>query len=129
MSESDLGADIVGVVEGATVPHWDARLAATAPAHVRVAVIASGGLSHFVNDEEFDHRIIKMFGEFDYEGLAVVPDSCYQSGTSEIKIYSTVMMALQPSGAELTLVDYIPCWRTAADTGEGMGIMYWDASK
>ena len=99
------------------------------PEDVRVAVIASGGLSHFVNDEEFDHRIMKMLGDYDYDGLAAVPDSYYQSGTSEIKIYSTVMMALQHTGAQMTLVDYVPCWRTAAGTGEGMGFMYWDASK
>jgi hypothetical protein len=99
------------------------------PDDVRVAVIASGGLSHFVNDEEFDHRIMKMLADYDYEGLAAVPDSYYQSGTSEIKIYSSVMMALQHTGAEMTLVDYVPCWRTAAGTGEGMGFMYWDASK
>jgi Catalytic LigB subunit of aromatic ring-opening dioxygenase len=97
------------------------------PEDARVAVIASGGLSHFVNDEEFDRRIIKMLGDYDYEGLAAVPDSYYQSGTSEIKIYSTVMMALQDTGATMTLVDYVPSWRTAAGTGEGMGFMYWDA--
>nr|WP_210425777.1 protocatechuate 3,4-dioxygenase [Novosphingobium sp. SG720] len=98
------------------------------PADVRVAVIASGGLTHFVNDEEFDRKVIKMLGEYDYEGLAAIPDSYYQSGTSEIKIYSTVMMALQHTGAEMTLVDYVPCWRTAAGTGEGMGFMYWAAN-
>jgi hypothetical protein len=27
----------------------------------------------------------------------------------------------------MTLVDYVPCWRTAAGTGEGMGFMYWNA--
>ncbi len=95
------------------------------PENARVAVIASGGLSHFVNDEEFDRKIMKMLASYDYEGLAAVPDGYYQSGTSEIKIYSTVMMALQETGAEMTLVDYIPCWRTAAGTGEGMGFMYW----
>ncbi|KPF88581.1 protocatechuate 3,4-dioxygenase [Novosphingobium sp. AAP83] len=95
------------------------------PDDVRVAVIASGGLTHFVNDEDFDRKIIKMLAGYDYQGLAAIPDSYYQSGTSEIKIYSTVMMALEHTGAQMTLVDYIPCWRTAAGTGEGMGFMYW----
>lgn len=95
------------------------------PEDIRVAVIASGGLSHFVNDEEFDHKVMKMLAEYDYDGLAAVPDTYYQSGTSEIKIYSVVMMALQQTGAAMTLVDYVPCWRTAAGTGEGMGFMYW----
>jgi hypothetical protein len=92
------------------------------------AIIASGGLSHFVNDEEFDHRIMKMLADYDYEGLAAVDDRSYQSGTSEIKLYVSVMKALQDTGAEMTLVDYVPCWRTAAGTGEGMGFMYWKAA-
>ncbi|WP_077038262.1 protocatechuate 3,4-dioxygenase [Pelomonas sp. KK5] len=97
------------------------------PEDVRVAIIASGGLSHFVNDEEFDQDILKKLASYDYEGLAAIPDGWFQSGTSEIKIYSTVMKALQHTGAQMTLVDYVPCWRTAAGTGEGMGFMYWNA--
>ncbi len=95
------------------------------PEDVRVGVIASGGLSHFVNDEEFDRRIMTMLAAHDYESLAAVDDRSYQSGTSEIKLYVSVMMALQGTGAQMTLVDYVPCWRTPAGTGEGMGFMYW----
>lgn len=96
------------------------------PEDVRVAVIASGGLSHFVNDEEFDQDILKKLASYDYEGLSAIPNGWFQSGTSEIKIYSTVMKALQHTGAAMTLVDYVPCWRTPAGTGEGMGFMYWN---
>jgi hypothetical protein len=28
-------------------------------------------------------------------------------------------------GATMTLVDYIPCYRSEAGTGEGMGFMHW----
>jgi hypothetical protein len=96
------------------------------PEDVRVGIIASGGLSHFVNDEEFDQRILQMLAAYDYEGLAAVDDRSYQSGTSEIKLYVSVLKALQGTGAPMTLVDYVPCWRTAAGTGEGMGFMYWN---
>nr|WP_315473819.1 protocatechuate 3,4-dioxygenase [uncultured Rhodoferax sp.] len=99
------------------------------PEDVRVAVIASGGLSHFVNDEEFDQDVLKKLAAYDYEGLAAIPDGWFQSGTSEVKIYSAVMKALQHTGAEMTLVDYVPCWRTPAGTGEGMGFMYWNAAE
>ena len=98
------------------------------PEDVRVAVIASGGLSHFVNDEEFDQDILQKLASYDYAGLSAIPDGWFQSGTSEIKIYSAVMKALQHTGAQMTLVDYVPCWRTPAGTGEGMGFMYWDAA-
>jgi len=97
------------------------------PEDVRVGVIASGGLSHFVNDEEFDRDVMGKLAAYDYEGLMTYDDSWYQSGTSEVKIYSIVMMALQATGAQMTLVDYVPCWRTEAGTGEGMGFMYWAA--
>ena len=99
------------------------------PADVRVGIFASGGLSHFVNDEQFDRRVMAMLADYDYDGLAAIPDGYYQSGTSEIKLYVSVMKAMQDTGAEMTLVDYVPCWRTAAGTGEGMGFMYWNAGQ
>jgi hypothetical protein len=95
------------------------------PEDVRVGVIASGGLSHFVCDEEFDQRIMRMLREYDFDSLAAIDNRSYQSGTSEIKLYVSVMMALHETGAQMTLVDYVPCFRTAAGTGEGMGFMYW----
>jgi len=91
----------------------------------RVAIIASGGLSHFVCDEQFDQRILTMLGNNDFEGLAAVDDRSYQSGTSEIKLYVSVMMAMRDVGAAMTLVDYVPSYRTPAGTGEGMGFMHW----
>ncbi|AUN32636.1 protocatechuate 3,4-dioxygenase [Niveispirillum cyanobacteriorum] len=95
----------------------------------RVAIIASGGLSHFVCDEEFDRRIIDMLARYDYEGLGNVDERSYQSGTSEIKLYVSVLKALEDAGAKMTLVDYVPSFRTAAGTGEGMGFMYWSTEK
>lgn len=97
------------------------------PRDVRVGIFASGGLSHFVNDEEFDHRVLRMLESYDYHGLAAVDERSYQSGTSEIKLYVSVMKAVQATGAKMTLVDYVPCWRSPAGTGEGMGFMYWKA--
>ncbi|MCA8500158.1 protocatechuate 3,4-dioxygenase [Burkholderia multivorans] len=98
------------------------------PEDVRIGIFASGGLSHFVNDEEFDHRILKMLADYDYDGLAAIDNRAYQSGTSEIKLYASVMKAMEKAGAPMTLVDYVPCWRTPAGTGEGMGFMYWRAA-
>ena len=91
----------------------------------RVAIIASGGLSHFVCDEAFDRKIIDLLGSFDFDGLARIDDRSYQSGTSEIKLYAAVLVAMADIGAAMNLVDYVPCYRTEAGTGEGMGFMYW----
>lgn len=95
------------------------------PGNERVAIIASGGLSHFVCDEAFDRRIMGYLENYDFDALAAVDDRSYQSGTSEIKLYATMMVSMKEVGAKMTLVDYIPCYRTAAGTGEGMGFMHW----
>ncbi len=91
----------------------------------RVAIIASGGLSHFVCDEALDAVLIEALGGYDFDKLASIDDRSYQSGTSEVKLYASVLVAMQDIGASMTLVDYIPCYRTKAGTGEGMGFMHW----
>lgn len=91
----------------------------------RVAIIASGGLSHFVCDETLDRTFIQYLGAGDLQGLEKIDDRSYQSGTSEVKLYVPVLVAMKEMGAPMTLVDYVPCYRTEAGTGEGMGFMYW----
>jgi hypothetical protein len=91
----------------------------------RVAVIASGGLSHFVCDEALDRKIMGYLKDADLDGLAKIDDRSYQSGTSEVKLYVPVLIAMKGLDAPMTLVDYIPCYRTEAGTGEGMGFMHW----
>jgi hypothetical protein len=91
----------------------------------KVAIIGSGGLSHFVCDEELDHRILKYFNAFDFDGLVSVDDRSYQSGTSEVKLYVPILVAMAELGFKISLVDYVPCYRTEAGTGEGMAFMYW----
>jgi 3-O-methylgallate 3,4-dioxygenase len=95
------------------------------PGDERVAIIASGGLSHFVCDESFDRRILQYLVDYDFAALAAVDDRSYQAGTSEIKLYATMMLSMQAIGARMTLIDYIPCYRSNAGTGEGMGFMHW----
>jgi 3-O-methylgallate 3,4-dioxygenase len=91
----------------------------------RVALIASGGLSHFVCDETLDARVLGYMENFDLDGLASVDDRSYQSGTSEVKLYTSVLVSMAALGAKMNLVDYVPCYRTPAGTGEGMGFFYW----
>lgn len=94
----------------------------------KVALIASGGLSHFVWDEQLDQTFLKYFREYDFEGLAQIDNNSYQSGTSEVKLYVPVMVATSQLGFKMNLVDYVPVIRTEAGTGEGFGFLYWSAS-
>jgi len=91
----------------------------------KVAIIASGGLSHFVCDEELDQQFLKHFKAYDFDALSKVDDRLYQSGTSEVKLYASVLVAMQQLGCEMNLVDYVPCYRSEAGTGEGFAFMSW----
>jgi 3-O-methylgallate 3,4-dioxygenase len=94
-----------------------------------VAIIASGGLTHFVCDEEQDKVFIQAFRDFDFERLAAIDERTYQSGTSEVKLYAPVLVAMAELGFPMNLVEYVPCYRTEAGTGEGFGYMYWAQPK
>src|SRR5437870_12531499 len=50
----------------------------------RVAIAASGALSHFVIDEELDHRVLDAFRRHDAEQLATNPQADPGSGTPAI---------------------------------------------
>jgi 3-O-methylgallate 3,4-dioxygenase len=92
----------------------------------RVAVIASGGLSHFVVDENIDRMVMKAVQTCDVAELAKLPESYFQSGTSEIKNWIPLIGAMSELGFRGTCVDYVPCYRSEAGTGSGMGFAYWE---
>jgi 3-O-methylgallate 3,4-dioxygenase len=91
----------------------------------KVAIIASGGLSHFVCDEQLDQLFLSCFQNYDFERLAQIDERSYQAGTSEVKLYLPVLVAMSALGCPMNLVDYVPCYRTEAGTGEGFAFMYW----
>lgn len=90
---------------------------------LRVGIIASGGLSHFVVDEELDRGVLKAFETQDAKYLTSIPVERIQSGTSEIRNWITVAGAAQHLKA--TAIDYVPCYRSLAGTGCGMGFAKW----
>jgi hypothetical protein len=53
--------------------------------------MASGGLTHFVIDEEFDRRVIDAMKAGDEETLARFPESYFKVGTAEIKNWYPVI--------------------------------------
>jgi 3-O-methylgallate 3,4-dioxygenase len=91
----------------------------------RVALLASGGLSHFVIDEQLDERVLEAVREGDVGKLTRLPESLYQSGTSEIKNWIPVVAAMAELGMTAEVVDYVPCYRSLAGTGNAMGFVYW----
>jgi len=90
-----------------------------------VALIASGGLSHFVIEEDLDEQIIDGLRTKNEEKLTSLPDVRFNSGTSEIRNWIVVAGAMEQADLEMQLVDYQPCYRTEAGTGCAMTFAEW----
>jgi len=91
----------------------------------RVAVFASGGMSHFVIDEEFDRRFVAALKRSDTDFLTSIPLQDLQSGTSELKSWISLAGLLEGSKTEMREIDYVPCYRSPAGTGTANGFYYW----
>jgi OH-DDVA oxygenase/3-O-methylgallate 3,4-dioxygenase len=106
-----------GRAVGRAIRAWDAR--------ARVGIAASGGLSHFVIDEAFDQQVLTAMAKGDAAQLLALPESHYQSGTSEIKNWIAAMGALEGTSLKFKLLDYVPCYRSLAGTGNAMAFALW----
>lgn len=96
------------------------------PGDMRVGVVASGGLSHFVVDEELDRDFIDAMRAHDTERLSRVPASEMMSGTSELRNWIVVAGVADEVGLQVTNIDYEPAYRTEAGTGNAMGFVTWE---
>ena len=90
-----------------------------------VAVIASGGLSHYVVEEDLDHQVLDAFQKRDENALFKLPIERFESGTSEIRNWIVTAGAMADTELQMELVDYIPCYRSEAGTGCAMGFVQW----
>ena len=94
----------------------------------RVGILASGGLSHQIIDEELDQMIIGGLTANDKEQLYAIPRDRLNraAGTAEALAWVAVSGAMEPLG--MTLVNYSPCYRSVAATGHGVTQGYWKES-
>jgi 3-O-methylgallate 3,4-dioxygenase len=90
-----------------------------------VAVVASGGLSHFVVDEELDHLLLDALAGRDADALEKLPRHRMYSGTSEMLNWVAAAGALHDAPLAFALVDYVPVYRSEAGTGGGWGFGCW----
>lgn len=90
----------------------------------RVAIVASGGLSHFIIDEEIDRKVLEALTNQDPEQIAHLPtERLWVLGTGEALNWIMAGGALERLRPEL--LDYVPCYRTPAGTGCAMAFMQW----
>jgi 3-O-methylgallate 3,4-dioxygenase len=94
----------------------------------RVAIMASGGLTHFVIDEEVDQLFFQALRSRDIARIAELGEHVFQDGTSEMKNWLPLAGAMAELGFDPTVVDYVPCYRSEAGTGNAMGFVYWAPS-
>ena len=89
----------------------------------RVAIMASGGLSHVVIDEEIDEMTIDGLRNKKPEILWRLPRERLWGGTSEILNWIALAGAVE--SMELKYLEYVTTYRSPAATGCGMGFAYW----
>jgi 3-O-methylgallate 3,4-dioxygenase len=95
----------------------------SAPGHERIGILASGGLSHFTVDEELDGLVLDACRRDDQDALSAIPTSKLNSGSSEIRNW--LVVAGSTGHLRMDWDDYVPCYRSAAGTGCGMGFAAW----
>lgn len=95
----------------------------TSPADLRVGLVASGGLSHFVTDERLDRQVLAALRNGSEEQLRSIPPTLLQAGSSEIRNWIAVAAACRH--LRLLWDEYIPVYRTPAGTGCGLGFACW----
>src|SRR5215813_3828329 len=85
---------------------------------LRVGVLASGGLSHFLVDEEFDRAILKAIADKAGNFLRSLPRNKLHAGSSEI--LNWVALAGASEHLDMDWFEYVPGYRTPAGTGTGL---------
>lgn len=106
-----------GKMVGKAIRAWDSDL--------KVAVFGSGGMSHFVIDEELDQTFMKAIQARDAETITSLDERYFQTGTSELKNWVAAAGILFESDLNGDVVDYVPCYRSEAGTGTANGFLYW----
>jgi OH-DDVA oxygenase/3-O-methylgallate 3,4-dioxygenase len=92
---------------------------------VRVAVFGSGGMSHFVINELFDHALISAIQGRDSDYLKAISPLLMKDGTSELLNWISASGCLFRTKLSGELIDYVPCYRTEAGSGTAQGFLAW----
>jgi 3-O-methylgallate 3,4-dioxygenase len=93
------------------------------PGDARIGIVGSGGLSHFVVDEELDRGVIDALKRKDGEALQSLPRKKLNSGSSEIRMWISIGGAAEH--LDMAWSHYVPGYRTPAGSGTGLGFAYW----
>jgi len=98
-----------------SIEAWDSDL--------KVAIVTSGGLSHFTVDEEIDRRALEGLTTADGGILSTLPRYKLQSATTEILNWVAAAGAM--GDTQMDLITYQPGYRSPAGTGCGCAVGRW----
>ncbi len=100
-----------------------ARAVQSWPKSARVAFIATGGLSHFCLDEDFDRNLLGAMQNKNKAVIVATPPGKLKSGSGEIRNWIALAGAME--SLNLNWSDYVPCYRSPAGTGTGIAFAVW----
>lgn len=100
------------------------------PESLRVAVVASGGLSHRLVDEDFDRTLLAAMEKRDAATMIGFPEEHFRRGdeafgTGESKNWIAVAGMMEETSRRMELLSYEPLYRTEAGTGVGAAFVCW----
>jgi hypothetical protein len=95
----------------------------TWPEPLRVAIVATGGLSVGVLEESLDRSVLDALCRRDMDTLARLPRGWIQGSTGEVLCWVSAAGALEH--LPMHVIDYIPAYRSAAGTGTGLAFATW----
>lgn len=90
---------------------------------LRVGVLAVGGFSHPVIDEEMDRRVLDAIAAKDTATLHSLPRARFRGPNGQSLVWLAAAGALRSK--QMHLLEYVPCYRSAGGTGCGMAFAYW----
>ncbi|MEA3025660.1 MAG: hypothetical protein QOF91_945 [Alphaproteobacteria bacterium] len=93
------------------------------PEDIRVGILASGGLSHFLVDEDLDGKVVEAIRNRDSDALLSLPSKLLHSGSSEIRNW--ICVAAAAKDLALDWISYVPGYRSRAMTGVGLCFAHW----
>jgi len=107
----------MGKFIGKVIKAWDRD--------VRVAVIGSGGMSHFTIDEKLDVAFLQALEDRNSDFLCSIQQTTLMQGTSEMRNWIAAAGALFDTSLTGSTLDYVPCYRSEAGTGTAQGFVCW----
>ena len=82
-------------------------------------------MTHFVINEEFDRQMLSAVQSRDEQFLRNIDPNMMKDGTSELLNWVSASGCLFQTELSGDVIDYVPCYRTAAGSGTAQGFVTW----